>query len=733
MSLMSALWTSYSGLQVSQLATDIIANNIANTDNPIYTRQRVDISSRFSLHTSPGDVGTGAQVDQIIRVHDEFVYGRYRDASEKLEYEGLMDKILTEISKFFPDIDEVGIQRDLIAYFDGWQKLSGNPSESAQKIVLAEAAKNLGGGLQDVRKKLTETQKQLDIELVSMVAEINQLASEIAEINYKIRQTEASRYDHANQLRDQRDNLELQLQKISGAQIIKTGLQTMTKTDSNVADYDENYQIMLGGFSIVSDSSFHPITASKADNAAGAQHAVFFQQRDGSTIDISKDITSGKIGAILDLRGRFFNYDTGEPEDGLLQNYKDQLDIFARGVIQSTNQIYAESARSSMTSDKIGDLVGLTAREAKGSPIAQLKDKLNNRVQAGDIVLTAYNMNGSRIQPDIVVTIDPKQMSLSDVADAINAELDARGLDGEARVEGGQLGLVTGTKAGGTELGALLLAEDHTLITSALGMTGVQPLEVVDALEIPFTISNGSFTVGVYNNNGDLIAKREIIIDQKSSNPLYSTLNGIAAQINMPYVDDNRDNDMKNDVDNLVYAQFSGNRFQIDVQDQNGGLFFNIVDNGTGFAGAIGLNKFFDGTGAKNIDLNSTLKADPSRIEAFDLPVVGNNEIANKMQQLQYQNVNFFNLKGEVKSETIMGRYKYVAGVVAEDTSSTKMSLETASAIYSSIGTEFDSISKVNVDEELTNLIRFQAGYSANARVISTIQLMLDTLLSLKL
>jgi flagellar hook-associated protein 1 FlgK len=61
------------------------------------------------------------------------------------------------------------------------------------------------------------------------------------------------------------------------------------------------------------------------------------------------------------------------------------------------------------------------------------------------------------------------------------------------------------------------------------------------------------------------------------------------------------------------------------------------------------------------------------------------------------------------------------------------MSLESADAMHASIGDRLDSISKVNIDEELTNMIRFQAGYSANARVISTIQIMLDTLLSLKL
>ncbi|MDR0663946.1 MAG: flagellar hook-associated protein FlgK [Helicobacteraceae bacterium] len=734
MSLISALWTSYSGLQVSQLATDIISNNIANAENTSYTRQKVDISSRFSLHVNPGDIGTGATVDQVIRVHNEFVYARYRDAATNLQFYEHMTQTLQDASQYFPDIDEAGIQRDLLNYFSAWQKLSANPTESSQKTVVAEAAKNLALSMRQIRDKLSEMQRLENEQVISVVNEVNKLAKEIASINQKIREVEASDYSHANQLRDERDNLELQIQKLTGAQIIKTGVQTMTQVDSNVADYDENYSIVLGGFAIVSDNSFHPIVSSATASGAGAQNAVYFQQRDLSLIDISKDITGGKLGAILDLRGRSFDENTGEAADGLLQKYKDALDVFARGLIQSTNQIYASSAVTSMTSDQIGDAVTVSASNARYTAIADLgKDVLLSKVQEGDMTIVAYDQNGDRIQSDIIVHIDPQTMSLWQVAEAINAQLSARNLDGEARVAGGQLTLVTGTTGASTKLGAALISEDMSLIRGALDMTGAKNLETLEATDIPFAVEDGTFTIGIYDVNGVQIAAREITIDKRSTNPLYSTLSGIAAQINMPRVDDNADNDMANDLDDFIVAGFDGNRLRIDVKDQNSELSFNIVDDKTGFAGAIGLNRFFDGSSAKNIDLNTVFKNDPAKIQAYDLPVVGNNEIANAMQQLQYQNVSFLNLDGSISSETIMGRYKFLAGTLAEDTATSVTSLETATAVENSVSTQFTSISGVNVDEELANLIRFQAGYSANARVISTIQIMLDALLGLKL
>ncbi len=270
MSLMSTLYTGYSGLQVSQLATDITGNNIANAENPKYTRQRVDVSARFSLPLHPGDVGTGAQADQVVRIHDEFVYGRLRNASTALEYQQTMEKNLVEISKYFPDVDEVGIQRDLIAFFDSWQKLAANPSEDSQKIVLAESAKNLGRSIQDARGKMTEIQRMSDELIVSGIDEVNRLGKRISEINKEVRKLEAHQYNHANKLRDERDHLEMQLQKLVGAEVIKKGQKTMTDVNPNIADFGEHYSILVGGFAIVDEHTFHPLKTDAAANAAGA-------------------------------------------------------------------------------------------------------------------------------------------------------------------------------------------------------------------------------------------------------------------------------------------------------------------------------------------------------------------------------------------------------------------------------------------------------------------------------
>lgn len=59
-----------------------------------------------------------------------------------------------------------------------------------------------------------------------------------------------------------------------------------------------------------------------------------------------------------------------------------------------------------------------------------------------------------------------------------------------------------------------------------------------------------------------------------------------------------------------------------------------------------------------------------------------------------------------------------------------KLSLETQSAIMKELHDMRDSVSGVNIDEELADIIKFQHGYNAAARFIATLNDMLDTVIN---
>ena len=57
--------------------------------------------------------------------------------------------------------------------------------------------------------------------------------------------------------------------------------------------------------------------------------------------------------------------------------------------------------------------------------------------------------------------------------------------------------------------------------------------------------------------------------------------------------------------------------------------------------------------------------------------------------------------------------------------------LETQNLVMKQLTDMRQSVSGVNIDEELTNMIKYQHGYSAAARFITTMNTLLDTLIKM--
>ena len=82
--------------------------------------------------------------------------------------------------------------------------------------------------------------------------------------------------------------------------------------------------------------------------------------------------------------------------------------------------------------------------------------------------------------------------------------------------------------------------------------------------------------------------------------------------------------------------------------------------------------------------------------------------------------------------DTIYGFYDDIVTRVGTRTNAAITANNSITAQFNAIKQEQDSISKVSIDEEMANLIRYQTSYGAAAKVITTIDQMMTTLLGLK-
>lgn len=617
-SIFNALHIGYSGLNAAQVAIDTTGHNIANAETEGYSRQRVVTSTSYPLSIDPGERGAGTQITEIVRIFDSFVFSRYSGAAQTKAYSDTLKKNLEELSTYFPDIDNIGIKADMQSYFDGWQSLANDPSNSALKVSLAQQAQTLAQHIGQTREQISGLQNSLNAQIEVNVDEVNRIAEKIAGLNKAINEAEAGGANNANDLRDQRSQLEMTLSELIGTKVMAGNIQSNNVVDSNIAVQKEDYTILVGGFNIVDGASFHPIGMESASNPNG-YNTLYYERQDGVKIPFTEDIKGGKIGALLELRGSKMDAN-GQFEDGFLQETINNLDTFARGLIEATNNVYAQSATSSMQSN-------------------------------------SFSFSGS-------------QQLLS---------------SGE-------------------------------------------------------NFKKGTFEIVVYDIHGNVAAHRNITIDEDTvMNNATATLtdgtpNSIVEQLNA-LKDDNADNNALNDIDDMLSASFTApyNIFQMDLKAGFAaqGYTFAIEDNGTNFAGVTGVSRFFDGDSAKNITLNREIQDDATAIRGFKSAVQGDNQTALAMVELQFSSISFKN-GDDTYSDTLYGNYDTLATRVGAKTNAVILSNDTITAQYNAIKQEHDSISKVSIDEEMANLICYQTSYGAAAKIITTIDQMMTTLLGLK-
>lgn len=221
------LQIAFSGLKAQRTVMETISHNIANASTPGYTRQRVVLSTSppHPLETSlyfhvKHQQGTGVDAARIVRVADAFIDGQLREQEGLLAEKRQMAEVISQVEGIFGEPGEQGLGAALVAFFNAWEELTLNPDSLAVRRSLLYQGEALAGAFQRLGRQISALQGNLDFELVSSVAAINQHASYIAEINGKIRRMAGSGVS-PNDLMDERDRLVTELRKLLSVRVVE--------------------------------------------------------------------------------------------------------------------------------------------------------------------------------------------------------------------------------------------------------------------------------------------------------------------------------------------------------------------------------------------------------------------------------------------------------------------------------------------------------------------------------
>ncbi len=239
-------------------------------------------------------------------------------------------------------------------------------------------------------------------------------------------------------------------------------------------------------------------------------------------------------------------------------------------------------------------------------------------------------------------------------------------------------------------------------------------------------ISDGTFNLWVYDSNGDLDTGEPsvIIVDANAGGTkltdLRDTIDGVAN----------------------ISAIITGGKLKIDAGT---GYTFAFSDDTSNVLAALGINTLFTGANAGGMDLNNKISLDKNYIAAAQIDASGHyasgdNTNALAIADLQYTSIDISlwtcdridgNTEGSVTA-TIDNYYHSMVSSIGIKSSSISRSRAFNAVMANKIGEIRDSISAVSLDEEMTNIIKFQRAFQAAAKLISISDEMLNTLLSVK-
>jgi len=137
---------------------------------------------------------------------------------------------------------------------------------------------------------------------------------------------------------------------------------------------------------------------------------------------------------------------------------------------------------------------------------------------------------------------------------------------------------------------------------------------------------------------------------------------------------------------------------------------------------------FFSGTLAgNNFEVDAAIAADVNKIAASGTAAGAPGDNANAIAIAELQNA----LTMKSNTTTFDDYYNSMVSSVGNEVQHAGMSYDHHAAMVSHLENYRESISGVSLDEEMVNLIQFQLGYDAAAKLISTTDEMLQTLMNM--
>ncbi|MBN1359563.1 MAG: flagellar hook-associated protein FlgK [Sedimentisphaerales bacterium] len=461
-----------SGLNAAYTALDVVGNNIANAATEGYHRQRVELVPASVSQSNIVASGGGVEVAEITRMIDGLL--EHEIARQQSSHGEISQQLATmsTVETMFGEFSESGgLNTTIDAFFDALRGLAAHPLENVWRNETISAANVLATEFRRLGDSLSSLGEQVVVEAQNAADAANSLIAQIAELNGKIQMIEING-GNANNLRDHRDQLIVDLGKLAGV-------------ETQVRDYGV-VDVSIAGLPVVTGSI--PVQVSvnlKSDQALGLFAA--------GRADGSLQVQGGRLGGLLSLKNE------------LLPGVQDELDTLARAIITQINQVHVQGLG---TEGAFTELSGWTLNsEALGDSQVPITDgsfylRLTN-TGTGEVGRHRIDVDVSSATPDTLASIAGKIAAIS----GLSASLDAGRLHIVTDL-GYKFDFIPAVLPEPTTSNLTATAPPTILVSGAY--TGETNRSLTFTVAGTGTVGNGSLRLDVTDEDGEIVSTLNI-------------------------------------------------------------------------------------------------------------------------------------------------------------------------------------------------------------------------------
>lgn len=401
MSLFGTIQLAGNTLRATDIALQVVGNNIANASTPGFTRQEVNFTPAPTQRYGNLLLGMGVKIAGITQKFDENLGERARDASSDTASSQVQRDAYEQLEGLLGELGDSDLSTSLNNFFGSVNDVLNQPESVSVRNLAVLKGKTLATDIHRLTDRIRKVRSDANDRVVAAAGEINRLVESVRSLNVKIASSEGSlSTSDAAGLRDQRNNDLAKLARL-------VDIQVREQPSGGIAVYttDGNFLVFEGMSRTV-----------KVVNHSDRGQTVSEIQLADTESPLS--VTAGEVGGLVAARDQIYG--------GAL----DQLDTLAKTLIFEFNKLHSSGqgldGYKTLTSEfavldasQPLDSTGLPFTPVNGSFEVQVYNKRTKLTETTRITVDLNGMGADTSLNDL--------RSQLDAVDGITATLSAGG------------------------------------------------------------------------------------------------------------------------------------------------------------------------------------------------------------------------------------------------------------------------------------------------------------------